>query len=59
MLLAVCMLKKFKSLKRLLGTCTEGRLNKNVMRVKDMFMGMGEENSPSLMWKLFLEVHGP
>lgn len=59
MLLAVCTLKKFKSLKGLLGTRAEGRLNKNVMRVKDMFMGMGEENSPRLMWKLFLEVHGP
>lgn len=59
MLLAVCMLKKFKSLKCLFGTRTEGRLNKNVRRVKDMFMGTGEENSPSLMWKLFLEVRGP
>lgn len=59
MLLAVCMLKKFKYLKGLFGTYVEGCLNKNVMRVKDMFMGMGEENSPRLMWKLFLEVCGP
>lgn len=59
MLLAVCMLKKFTSLKGLFGTHAEGCLNKNVMRVKDMFMGTGEENSPRLMWKLFLEVCGP
>lgn len=49
MLLAVCTLKKFKSLKGLFGTRAEGHLNKNVMRVEDMFMGMGEENSPRLM----------
>lgn len=59
MLLAVCTLKKFKSLKGLFGTCAEGCLNKNVMRVKDMFMRMGKENSPHLMRKLFLEVYGP
>lgn len=59
MLLAVCMLKKLMCLKHLFGTCAKRRLNKNVMRVKDMFMVMGEENSPPLMWKLFLEVHGP
>lgn len=59
MLLAVCTLKKFKHLKGLFGTYAEGHLNKNVMRVKDMFMGMGEENSLRLMWKLFLEVRGP
>lgn len=29
------------------------------MRVRDMFMGTGEENSPRLMLRLFLEVHGP
>lgn len=55
----VCMLKKFKYLKGLFGTYAEGCLNKSVMRVKDMFMGMREENSPRLMWKLFLEVRGP
>lgn len=49
MLLALCVLQKFKSLKGLFGTCAEGRLNKNVMRVRDMFMGLGEENSPRLM----------
>lgn len=38
MLLAVCMLKKFKYLKGLFGTYVERCLNKNVMRVKDMFM---------------------
>lgn len=59
MLLAVCMLKKFKYLKGLFGTYVERCLNKNAVRVKDMFVGMGEENSPLLMWKLFLEVRGP
>lgn len=59
MLLAVCTLKKFTSLKGLFGTRAEGHLNKHAMRVKDMFMVLGEENSPRLMRKLFLEVHGP
>lgn len=59
MLLAVCTLKKFKHLKGLFGTYAEGHLNKKVMRVKDMFVRMEEENSPRLMWKLFLEICGP
>lgn len=59
MLLAVCTLKQLKSLKGLFGTRAEGCLDKNVMRVKNMFMTMGKENSPHLMRKLFLEVYGP
>lgn len=59
MLLAVCTLKQLKSLKGLFGTHTEGCLDKNVMRVKNMFMTMGKENSSHLMRKLFLEVYGP
>lgn len=46
---ATCTPKKFKTLKGLFGTRAEGRLNKNVTRVRDMFMGTGEENSPRLM----------